>query len=90
MFGSPRMATLSVGGNDVDFVGIIFNCILEWALPFGGLNGIPAWRPCDEQKAITWMRLRDPKLIDVIDQTIKKIVEKARTGPVGHDFKLCM
>ncbi|KAB5566684.1 hypothetical protein GE09DRAFT_1107839 [Coniochaeta sp. 2T2.1] len=53
------MASLSIGGNDIDFPGIIFNCILEAKLP-----------------------------LDKIDTTIKKIVAKARTGPIGDQFKL--
>jgi hypothetical protein len=34
-FGVPDIATLHVGGNDIDFPGIIFNCIIELKLPFG-------------------------------------------------------
>jgi hypothetical protein len=28
------MGTLSIGGNDIEFPGILFNCILEWNLPY--------------------------------------------------------
>ncbi|KAB5583244.1 hypothetical protein GE09DRAFT_1078158 [Coniochaeta sp. 2T2.1] len=79
------MASLSVGGNDIDFPGIIFNCILEASLPINvGIKKVP----CNEQKEITWNRLVDPTLPDKIDTTIKKIVAKARSGPIGDQFKL--
>ncbi|KAI1346125.1 SGNH hydrolase-type esterase domain-containing protein [Xylaria sp. FL0043] len=82
-FGNPIIATLSVGGNDIDFPGIIFNCILDTKLPDGS-----ALRTCDEQKQFTWDKLIDPGLIDNIDNTIKKIIDKARGGPIGDQFKL--
>ncbi|KAK6844306.1 hypothetical protein PG995_014416 [Apiospora arundinis] len=82
-FGSPSMATLSVGGNDIDFPGIIFNCILESHLPGG-----PPKRTCDEQKVITWNLLVDPGLAEKISHTIKKVVDRGRKGPIGDKFKL--
>lgn len=77
------MATLSVGGNDIDFPGIIFNCILEFHL-MGG----PEKRTCPEQKDLTWGKLIDPGLAEKISGTIKKVVKKGREGPIGDDFKL--
>lgn len=77
------MATLSVGANDIDFPGIIFNCILESHLPGG-----PPKRTCDEQKEITWGLLVDPGLAEKISHTIKKVVDKGRKGPIGDKFKL--
>ncbi|KAI0521843.1 SGNH hydrolase-type esterase domain-containing protein [Xylaria bambusicola] len=82
-FGNPSIATLSVGGNDIDFPGIIFNCILDTKLP----DGSPQ-RTCDEQRKVTWDKLVDPGLIDNIDNTIKKIVDKARGGPIKDQFRL--
>lgn len=79
------MASLSVGGNDIDFPGIIFNCILETHLPFGAG---PPERTCDEQKQVTWDLLISPNLADNIDKTIKKVVERGRKGPIGDKFKL--
>ncbi|KAK8039453.1 hypothetical protein PG993_007864 [Apiospora rasikravindrae] len=82
-FGSPSMATLSVGGNDIDFPGIIFNCILETHI-WGG----PPERSCDEQKEVTWNLLINPDLADNISRTIKKVVDKGRKGPIGNKFRL--
>ncbi|KAK7947992.1 esterase family protein [Apiospora aurea] len=82
-FGSPTMATLSIGGNDIDFAGIIFNCILETHI-WGG----PPPRSCEEQKEITWRLLLNPDLADNISRTIKKVVDKGRQGPIGDKFRL--
>ncbi|OIW28741.1 hypothetical protein CONLIGDRAFT_617692 [Coniochaeta ligniaria NRRL 30616] len=45
-------------------------------------------RTCDEQRTATWDLLISPDVTDNIDKTIKKIVEKARSGPVGDNFRL--
>ena len=29
-FGEPTVATLTVGGDDIDFPGILFNCKYHW------------------------------------------------------------
>ncbi|KAI0098282.1 SGNH hydrolase-type esterase domain-containing protein [Nemania sp. FL0031] len=84
-FGNPSMATLSVGGNDIDFPGIIFNCILETHLPFGA--GLPQ-RTCEEQRTVSWELINSPNLVNNIDATIKKVVEKGRKGTIGDKFKL--
>ena len=77
------MATLSVGGDDIDFPGIIFNCILE-AHFWGG----PIYRPCDEQRKVSWDLLKSPNLVNNVDHLIKKAVAKGRKGTVGDQFKL--
>lgn len=79
------MASLSVGGNDIDFPGIIFNCILEWSGPFdvGGSR-----RSCDQQREMTWSLLASPDLANNIDHTIKKTVERGRQGAAGDKFRL--
>ncbi|KAK6419602.1 hypothetical protein LTR95_017034, partial [Oleoguttula sp. CCFEE 5521] len=82
-FGSPSMATLSVGGNDIDFPGIIFNCMIDTTLPGSGGR-----RDCDAQKELTWKKLNDPQLIDKIEGTIKKILDRGRKGAIGDKFKL--
>ncbi|KAI2629985.1 SGNH hydrolase-type esterase domain-containing protein [Hypoxylon sp. NC1633] len=82
-FGNPSMATLTVGGNDIDFPGIIFNCILDFSLPTG-----PVLRPCDEQRQVTWALLNSADLEENIDKTIKKVVERGRKGTIGDKFKL--
>lgn len=79
------MATLSVGGNDIDFPGIIFNCILETHLPGGA--GPPA-RSCEEQKKVTWDLLISPDLEENIAGTIKKVVDKGQSGTIGDNFRL--
>ncbi|TGJ88663.1 hypothetical protein E0Z10_g8 [Xylaria hypoxylon] len=84
-FGNPSMATLSVGGNDMDFPGIIFNCVLETQLPFGAG---PPQRNCDDQRRVSWDLLNSPELANSIDKTIKKVVEKGRKGTIGDNFKL--
>ena len=78
------MATLTIGGDDIDFPGILFNCILETHIPGGG----PPPRPCDAQRAYTWSKINDPSLVDNISELIGKIVTKARQGQAGDKFKL--
>lgn len=79
------MGTLSVGGNNIDFPGIIFNCIIETTLPF---DAGPEQRDCDTQRRVTWDLLITPDLANNIDNTIKKVVEKGRSGSIGNDFRL--
>ena len=82
-FGDPSIASLTVGGDDIDFPGILFNCILEFHI-WGG----PTQRSCDEQRNHTWSLLKDPALVDNVDQNIKKVVAKGRNRTAGGDFKL--
>ncbi|EED20214.1 hypothetical protein TSTA_034520 [Talaromyces stipitatus ATCC 10500] len=65
------MATLSAGGNDIDFKGILFNCILE-TTEFGGTPT----KPCDQQRQDTHTILQSPDLINKADHLIKKIDTK--------------
>lgn len=83
-FGNPDFASLTIGGDDIDFPGIIFNCILDYN--FYGLGGKK--RSCDDQRAHTWSLLNAPALVDNIATTIQKVVAKGRTGAVGDAFKL--
>lgn len=83
-FGNPSMAVLSVGGNDIDFPGIIFNCIIEVSLFVGG----PKYRTCEDQRQHTSQLLYRPGLADDIDQTIKKVVRKGRSGSNDNSFRL--
>ena len=83
-FGTPAIATLAVGGDDIDFPGILFNCILEANLWVGG----PPHRTCDDQRAHSWSLIKDPKLVDNIDGLIKKTVTKGRKGPIKDKFKM--
>jgi hypothetical protein len=78
------MATLSIGGDDIDFPGILFNCIIETHVPGGG----PPFRTCDEQKTHSWSLIRDQTLVTRISDLIGKIVATARAGQAGNKFKL--
>ena len=82
-FGNPQMATLAVGGDDIDFPGILFNCILD-----AHIMGGPPQRTCDEQRKHTWSLINSPDLVNNIDHLIKKTVIKGRTGSIGDKFKL--
>jgi len=76
------MATLSIGGNDIDFPGIIFNCILQWNPP--GTK----YLPCPEQKERTRALLDSQATVDNIAHTINKVVDRGRLGPAKDRFKL--
>ncbi|KAI9794422.1 MAG: hypothetical protein M1816_005492 [Peltula sp. TS41687] len=82
-FGNPQMATLTVGGDDIDFPGILFNCILETYI-LGG----PALRSCDDQRKHSWDLIKSPDLVNNLDHLIKKTVTKGRQGSIGNGFKL--
>lgn len=84
-FGTPDLATLQVGGNDIDFPGIIFNCILEYNFPFGAG---PTYRTCPDQRKFSQDLIKDPKLVENISNTIKKVVDRGRKGPIGEKFRL--
>lgn len=77
------MATLAVGGDDIDFPGILFNCVLETHFAGG-----PALRTCDDQRIHSWALINSPDLVNNIDELIKKIVTKGRKGTIGNKFKL--
>lgn len=84
-FGTnPSFATLTAGGDDIDFPGIIFNCILDWRSFY-----IPVpRRSCEEQMAHSKGLLANPALVDGLDSLIKKIVAKGRSRPIGDKFRL--
>ncbi|OIW26935.1 SGNH hydrolase [Coniochaeta ligniaria NRRL 30616] len=84
-FGNPSVGTLSVGGNNIDFPGIIMNCMLEWNGP-GGFGHKKL--PCRDQLDLSQGLVVSPDLEEAIDNTIKKIVDRARKGPIGDKFKL--
>ncbi|KAL2041511.1 hypothetical protein N7G274_005893 [Stereocaulon virgatum] len=83
-FGEPFKATLSIGGDDIDFSGILFNCIIETHIPGGG----PPFRTCDEQKTHSWSLIRDQTLVTRISDLIGKIVATVRAGQAGNKFRL--
>lgn len=82
-FGNPQMATLAVGGDDIDFPGILFNCILE-----AHILGGPAQRRCDEQRKHSWGLIKSSDLVDNIDHLIQETVIRGRKGPISENFKL--
>jgi len=56
------------------------NCLLEWNGPFGqGHKKIPCRQQLDDSQKL----LVTPDLEESIDKTIKKIVDRARKGPIG-------
>ncbi|KAJ3473609.1 hypothetical protein NLG97_g10219 [Lecanicillium saksenae] len=84
--GKPNVGTLSVGGDDIDFPGILNNCIMEgfaWPLSKGFVP-----RTCDVQRALTWSLISENgnhdepnlELVAKIDSTIKSIINYARHG----------
>lgn len=83
-FGKPEFATLTAGGDDIDFPGILFNCILGIHLAVGG----PPKRSCTDQRKYTWSRLNAKEYITALGTTIDAIVKKGRQGPKGNDFDL--
>ncbi len=77
------MATLTVGGDDIDFPGILLNCIIETHI-LGG----PALRTCDDQRKHSWDLINSPDLVNNIDHLIDKTVTRGRKGSIGDKFKL--
>ncbi|GAM39469.1 esterase family protein [Talaromyces pinophilus] len=91
--GKPTMGTLSVGGDDIDFPGILNNCIMDgfpWPLSSGFTQ-----RTCDEQRDLSWSLIcqdgdkNTPSndLISKIDSVIKKIVQYGQSAS-GSNFRL--
>jgi hypothetical protein len=66
------MATLSNGGNDIDFKGILFNCILE-TTGFGRNST----KPCDQRRQDTHALIDDPQLVNNIAKY--KTIDRLRT-----------
>jgi hypothetical protein len=77
-FGKPQIATLSVGGNDIDLKGLIMNCVYLF---------LPT-KTCASQQAHSWELINSPDLVNNIEATIKKTVDKGKSGPAGDNFKL--
>jgi len=77
-FGTPQIATLSIGGNDIDLKGLIFNCIFQF------------WptMSCEDQRALSWSKLNSPNLANNIKAVIDKAMAKGQSGSVGQDFRL--
>ena len=73
---NPAFATLTAGGDDIDFVNLVRNCVYD----------IIPWRSCDDQRAASWKMINDPKLVDKLDSVIKKAVETGRKGTAGDSF----
>ncbi|KAI9826472.1 MAG: hypothetical protein M1819_007365 [Sarea resinae] len=91
--GKPTMGTLTVGGDDIDFPGILNNCLIEgfpWPLSSGFTQ-----RTCDEQRDLSWSLIcqdgdKDTPsndLVSKIDSVIKKIVQYGQ-GASGNSFRL--
>lgn len=77
------MATLAIGGEDMDFPGILFNCILE-----AHILGGPPQRTCDDQREFSWGLIHSTDLVNKIDDLIQKTVARGQQGPIGEKFKL--
>ena len=77
-FGDPTFATLTAGGDDVDFVNLVRNCVYD----------ILPWRSCDEQRKASWAMLKAPELVDDLDNVIRTTVSHGRSGSAGNDFQL--
>jgi hypothetical protein len=76
-FGKPQFATLTVGGDDIDFINLIRNCIIQL---------VPSWS-CDDQLAASWKLINSTDLVDNIGIVIDMTVEKGQA--VHHDdFRL--
>lgn len=91
--GKPTMGTLTVGGDDIDFPGILNNCIVEsfpWPLSVGFTQ-----RSCDDQRDLTWSLIcqdgdhntPNSDLVNKIDSLIKKTVQFGQ-GASGDNFRL--
>jgi hypothetical protein len=84
-FGTPEFATITAGGDDIDFPGILFNCILG-----AHVTGGPRKRTCTDQRAYTWSLLNSGQFVLDLGRLIPAIMDKGKKGPKGDDFKLFM
>ncbi|KAI4244973.1 MAG: hypothetical protein L6R42_010311, partial [Xanthoria sp. 1 TBL-2021] len=78
VFGSPQIATLSAGGDDIEFLSLILYCILQM---YGFSN------PCEEQIQQSTTKLQDDKFYNSLDMVIKQILIRGITA-AGEGFKL--
>ena len=77
-FGNPLFATLTAGGDDIDFVNLVRNCIYD----------ILPWRSCKDQREASWKLLKSSALVNGIDQVIKASIKAGRSGSIGDKFQL--
>ncbi|KAI9756479.1 MAG: hypothetical protein M4579_003818 [Chaenotheca gracillima] len=76
-FGTPQFATITIGGDDMDFFDLVNNCIYEF---------IPT-RPCQEQLNHSLQLLHSPNFTKGLDTALARIIEKGRKAQ-GSSFKL--
>lgn len=77
-FGNPAFATLTIGGDDIDFVNLVRNCIYD----------ILPWQSCDDQLKDSWAKIKDPALVNSIYNVIQQTLQQGRNGTAGDDFQL--
>jgi lysophospholipase L1-like esterase len=78
-FGNPKMATLSLGGNDIGLRYLLNSCVY---------NFYPTYYSCDDAIKDAFAAIDNPSLVDGISSVISKTLEKGRAGPAGNDFKV--
>ncbi|KAL8784301.1 MAG: hypothetical protein Q9213_004059 [Squamulea squamosa] len=77
-FGFPQIATLTAGGDDIEFLSLVLECILQM-YPFSN--------PCEEQIQRSASKLDDPLLFNSLDLIIKQILIRGITS-AGEGFRL--
>ncbi|KAK4505500.1 hypothetical protein PRZ48_003463 [Zasmidium cellare] len=91
--GRPTMGTLTIGGDDVDFPGLLYSCIME-SFPFPMSVGFED-RTCEEQRVFSWSLLSqhgdhdvpNELLVGKLDGLIKAITSFGRDAS-GDGFRL--
>ncbi|TGO09784.1 hypothetical protein BTUL_0154g00070 [Botrytis tulipae] len=90
--GNSTLRTLTVGGDDIDFPGILNNCILD-RFPYPMNKGFVP-RSCDAQKDLSWSLvcqngdkdMPNDGLVSKVDSVIKKIIKYGQ-GATGKAFR---
>ncbi|KAL8772549.1 MAG: hypothetical protein Q9209_002210 [Squamulea sp. 1 TL-2023] len=77
-FGFPQIATLTAGGDDIDFLSLVLYCILQ-IYPYNN--------PCEEQIERSASKIDDPLLFNSLDLIIKQILIRGITA-AGEGFRL--
>ncbi|KAL8653408.1 MAG: hypothetical protein Q9226_003859, partial [Calogaya cf. arnoldii] len=77
-FGAPQVATLTAGGDDLDFLSLVLYCILHF---------YPWSNPCEEQIKRSNSLLNGDKFFNSLDLVIKQILVRGITA-AGEGFKL--
>lgn len=77
IFGNPQIATLTAGGDDVEFLWLILYCVLQFFKN----------NPCQEQIARSQEIIDSPLLYNSLDYVIKNALIKGITA-AGPGFKL--